>query len=68
VPPYARLDVPANVSFLDFSDHLCTEDQCPPVVGDLLVNFDDNHVSATFLRSLSPVVEEALDSATGASP
>ncbi|MFJ5985997.1 acyltransferase family protein [Lentzea sp. NPDC092896] len=64
VPPYARLDVPANVSFLDFSDHLCTEDQCPPVVGDLLVNFDDNHVSATFMRSLSAVVEEGLDTVT----
>ncbi|WP_090063418.1 acyltransferase family protein [Lentzea flaviverrucosa] len=66
VPPYAHLDVPANVSFLDFSDHLCTEDQCPPVIGDLLVNFDDNHVSATYLRSLSDVVEEALVGVTDA--
>ncbi|MGW6447316.1 acyltransferase family protein [Lentzea sp. NPDC055074] len=66
VPPYAHLDVPGNVSFLDFSDHLCTEDQCPPVMGDLLVNFDDNHVSATFMRSLSEVVERALDDVTEA--
>ncbi|MDX3659914.1 acyltransferase family protein [Streptomyces sp. ID05-26A] len=66
VPPYAHLDVPGNVSFLDFSDHLCTEDQCPPFMGDLLVNFDDNHVSATFMRSLSEVVERALDDVTEA--
>ncbi|MET9224293.1 acyltransferase family protein [Lentzea sp. NPDC003310] len=66
VPPYAHLDVPANVSFLDFSDHLCTEDLCPPVIDDLLVNFDDNHVSATFMRSLSEVVEEALVGVTDA--
>ncbi|SES30711.1 acyltransferase family protein [Lentzea albida] len=66
VPPYAHLDVPGNVSFLDFSDELCTEDQCPPVKGDLLVNFDDNHVSATFMRSLSEVVEQALDAVTEA--
>ncbi|MFD4635836.1 acyltransferase family protein [Lentzea sp. NPDC058436] len=65
VPPYAHLEVPGNVSFLDFSDELCTEDQCPPVKGDLLVNFDDNHVSATFMRSLSEVVEEALAAVTG---
>jgi hypothetical protein len=65
VPPYAHLDVPDNVSFLDFSDQLCTEDQCPPVKDDLLVNFDDNHVSATFMRSLSEVVEEALANVTG---
>ncbi|MGI5499816.1 acyltransferase family protein [Lentzea sp. CA-135723] len=66
VPPYAALDVPANVSFVDFSDQLCTERQCPPVIGDLLVNFDDNHVSATYMRSMSDAVEAALDAVTGA--
>ncbi|GLY50514.1 acyltransferase family protein [Lentzea sp. NBRC 102530] len=65
-PPYALLDVPGNVSFVDFSDQLCTELQCPPVIGDLLVNFDDNHVSATYMRSMSDAVEAALDAVTGA--
>ncbi|WP_394622009.1 acyltransferase family protein [Lentzea sp. JNUCC 0626] len=66
VPPYALLDVPGNVSFVDFSDQLCTALQCPPVIGELLVNFDDNHVSATYMRSMSDAVEAALDAVTGA--
>ncbi|WP_245743819.1 acyltransferase family protein [Lentzea fradiae] len=61
VPPYANLDVPSNVSFLDFSDQICPDEFCSPFVGDLQVNFDDNHVSARFMRELSPVLEEALD-------
>ncbi|MFD9701337.1 acyltransferase family protein [Lentzea sp. NPDC059081] len=61
VPPYAGLDIPENVSFLDFSDRLCPDDYCPPVIGDVQVNFDDNHVSASYMRALSPAVEQALD-------
>ncbi|WP_414675507.1 acyltransferase family protein [Lentzea sp.] len=68
VPPYAELDVPANVAFLDFSDQLCPDGFCPPVIGDLQVNFDDNHVSAGLMRSLSPVVEQALDAVFAAEP
>ncbi|MFD5829237.1 acyltransferase family protein [Lentzea sp. NPDC060358] len=64
VPPYAGLDVPGGVSFLDFSDQLCPDGYCPPVIGDLQVNFDDNHVSASLMRALSPVVEQALDAVT----
>lgn len=62
VPPYRRaLGVPANVTFFDPSDHLCTPTACPPVVGNVLVNFDHNHLTATFTRTLGPVLAEQLE-------
>ncbi|MDD7940960.1 SGNH hydrolase domain-containing protein [Actinomycetospora lutea] len=62
VAPYRRLpDVPPNVTFFDPSDHLCTPTTCPPVVGNVLVNFDANHLSATFTRTLGPVLSEQLE-------
>ncbi|GAA5147996.1 acyltransferase family protein [Pseudonocardia eucalypti] len=64
VPPYAELpDVPANVSFLDFTDYYCDPEQCPPVIGNVSVYMDDNHVSATYLTSMAPAVEREIDRA-----
>lgn len=61
VPPYADFDLPSNVSFVDYSDRYCPDGFCSPFAGGLQVNFDDNHVTASFMRSLAPVLEEALD-------
>ncbi|MEU8419161.1 acyltransferase family protein [Amycolatopsis japonica] len=63
-PPYAKLkDVPENVSFLDFSDYFCGRGLCRPVVGNVLVYMDDNHVTASFMTTLSPVLERGMISA-----
>ncbi|WP_020672209.1 acyltransferase family protein [Amycolatopsis nigrescens] len=65
-PPYAGLaDVPANVSFLDFSDYFCEQESCPPVIGNVLVYMDDNHVSATYMTTMSTILEDAVRSALG---
>ncbi|TDX83562.1 acyltransferase family protein, partial [Amycolatopsis arida] len=57
-PPYRHVpDLPPNVRFLDFSDFLCTEDVCPPVIGNVLVYLDDNHVTETYMRTMAPIVE-----------
>jgi hypothetical protein len=53
------------VSFLDMADALCDPEQCPAVVGNVLVYLDDNHVTATYMRSMAPMVEERLDQALG---
>lgn len=61
-PPYARIpDLPSNVEFVDFSDYFCPGDLCPPVIGNVHVYLDDSHVSATYMRTMSPLVERALD-------
>lgn len=63
-PPYEKATgVPANVSFLDFSDYFCGRLQCRPVVGNVLVYMDDNHVTATFMTTLSPILERAITTA-----
>lgn len=65
-PPYARIpDIPANVSFLDLSDFYCTREVCPPVVGNVFVYMDNNHTSATFMTTLSLVVERSIGAALG---
>ncbi|WP_326951982.1 acyltransferase family protein [Amycolatopsis sp. NBC_01286] len=63
-PPYEKLaDVPSNVSFLDFSDYFCGRALCRPVVGNVLVYMDDNHVTASFMTTLSPIVDKAMTAA-----
>jgi hypothetical protein len=55
--PYQRLaDVPANVAFLDLSNLVCTATECPPVIGGVFVYLDDNHLTATYARSMSPLL------------
>lgn len=58
--PYEKYEKPDDTHFLDFSDYFCTEKLCPPVVGNVYVYMDDNHLSATFLRTLSPVLDRKL--------
>lgn len=61
-PPYARIpDLPSNVEFLDFSDYFCPGDLCPPVIGNVYVYLDDSHVSATYMSTMSPLLERVLD-------
>lgn len=63
-PPYADLDdIPTNVSFLDFSDYYCLPDVCPPVIGNVLLYLDDNHLTATYLSTMAPIVGDAIEEA-----
>lgn len=60
-PPYSLIeDLPNNVSFVDFSDYFCTEDICPPTIGNVHVYLDDNHVSGTYMGTMAPIVEAEL--------
>ncbi|WP_309111679.1 acyltransferase family protein [Saccharothrix sp.] len=60
-PPYQRIpDLPSNVAFADFSDYFCEPELCPPVIGNVHVYLDDNHVSATFMATMAPIVEAEL--------
>ncbi len=60
-PPWLTVpDVPAGVSFVDFTDFVCEATTCPPVIGNVYVYRDFNHPTATYMRTLSPIVEEQL--------
>ncbi|EME51202.1 putative acyltransferase [Amycolatopsis decaplanina DSM 44594] len=51
--------------FLDFSDYFCTAEVCPPVIGNVLVYLDDNHVSGTYMSTMSAIAEKAITEALG---
>lgn len=64
-PPYTYRDdiIPPNVSFLDSSGYYCTPEICPPVIGNVLLYLDNNHLTATYLSTMAPVVGEAIEQA-----
>jgi peptidoglycan/LPS O-acetylase OafA/YrhL len=64
-PPYAHLDVPPNVSFLDLADHVCDDTRCPAEIGNVLVYLDDNHLTASYATTMAPVIEDQVVSAVG---
>jgi hypothetical protein len=45
---------------VDLSDAICPGDPCQAVVGDMIVQRDDHHLTATFAASLAGLLESAL--------
>jgi len=59
--PVSRLrEAPANVRFIDMTDYFCDESRCLPVVGNIVVYRDDSHITATYARSLAPILARKL--------
>lgn len=50
----------ADVTVADPAPWLCWSGTCPPVVGDVMVYRDDNHVTATYSRWLAPMAAGVL--------
>ncbi|WP_067974256.1 acyltransferase family protein [Nocardiopsis trehalosi] len=57
--------VPDNVAFVDLTRYLCPDGRCPAVVGNVLVMSDDNHLTATYSRTLAPMLGAQVHAATG---
>jgi hypothetical protein len=53
------------IRFVDMNDQICSTAACPVVRGGTVVFTDDNHLTASFSRSLAPVFARRLASATG---
>ncbi|MQA61085.1 MAG: acyltransferase family protein [Actinophytocola sp.] len=66
VPSYERIPgVPGNVRFVDLSDYFCDGPTCPPIIGNVRVYMDDNHITQTYMNTLAPVMERELTTALG---
>lgn len=52
-----------NTAFIDMTDSICGEEICSVIVGNVLVYRDPHHLTATYVRSLAPELEDALMSA-----
>jgi peptidoglycan/LPS O-acetylase OafA/YrhL len=53
-----RLD--ASLKLLDFDDAFCRDNLCPVVIGNVLVYRDGHHMTATYARTLSRVLDERI--------
>jgi peptidoglycan/LPS O-acetylase OafA/YrhL len=50
----------ANATLVDLSDAICPGDPCQAVIGDMIVQRDDHHLTATFAASLAGLLRAAL--------
>ncbi|MFC0675636.1 SGNH hydrolase domain-containing protein [Brachybacterium hainanense] len=46
---------------IDMNDVVCPDGSCPSIIGGVYTYVDDNHVTATYLRTAAPQLEERLD-------
>lgn len=65
-PPWTTLpDVPGNVSFVDIADAVCDPETCLPVIGNVLVYLDDNHLTATYSASMADLIADHVLAGVG---
>jgi peptidoglycan/LPS O-acetylase OafA/YrhL len=53
-----------GVAFVDMNDQICTSSPCPVVKNGVIIFTDDNHLTASFSRSLSSVLGARLEAAS----
>ncbi|GAA1757573.1 acyltransferase family protein [Streptomonospora arabica] len=64
--PLERIDdLPGNVAYIDLTDLLCRGDRCPAVIGNILVYWDSAHITATYMRTLAPVLRDRIEAEAG---
>jgi hypothetical protein len=51
---------PQNVDFIDLTKYFCDDKTCFSVIGNLLVYHDKHHINGSYIRSLTPMLEEAI--------
>jgi len=64
VAPWERLEVaPPNVIFTDLTDLFCDETTCYPIIGNVIVYRDNNHLSTQYSKTLAPALKQPLKEA-----
>ncbi|WP_407924582.1 acyltransferase family protein [Catellatospora vulcania] len=58
----------AGLAVIDLTESICPGDRCPAVLGNVLIYRDDNHLTATYARSLAPRLATALTDTLRSSP
>jgi hypothetical protein len=59
----AELAADHDASSVTTSDWLCTQEQCPVVIGDVLVYRDESHLTTAAAELLTPYVKAAVSGA-----
>ena len=58
--PAESLGTIPNFHEIDVSDMLCPDGTCGTIIGDVFVYIDDNHVSATYSRTMGPEIASRI--------
>ena len=58
-------DTFTGLSILDMTDLICDGMSCPGIVGNVYVYLDDNHLSSTYVRTMTETLSERWFDATG---
>lgn len=56
----AAAEAEPKVDFFDFTPWLCPDTRCPAVIGQVMVYRQGSHLTATYVRTLLPVIRSAL--------
>lgn len=54
IPHWPRCRPAGAVRLIDMTHYLCPADTCPAVIGNLIVYRDDNHITRSYMRTLTP--------------
>lgn len=61
-PPLEALKANSpGIYFLDMTDQFCLETSCPGVIGNTYVYMDNNHITRTYMNSLTPVFKKRFN-------
>lgn len=53
---------PNNVHYRDYTNFICPDGFCAPIVGNVIVYIDHNHLSVTFTETMGPIIRgDVLD-------
>lgn len=69
--PLEETNLPDGTQYIDMLEHVCpvgmrTEsDQCPAVVGNVVVWYDNSHLSDTYVATMTPIIEAQLREKAG---
>jgi hypothetical protein len=53
--------------YYETSDLVCSPQKCPPIIGDMVVYMDNNHLTDTYAESLAPYLKMVMLAALSAS-
>jgi len=54
-----------DTNFMDLTRYYCPDEFCPPIIGNVVVYKDDNHVTRSYMMTLAPFFEREFLAATG---
>jgi len=51
---------PSNVHYVDYTQYICDDETCPPVIGNIIAYMDGSHMTTTFNETFGPLVRENM--------